>query len=107
MRVADKTKSEMTMPKKKSLLPMEKVPYLSPKEKIGHNKTVPLADRLSLSPEEASALTGIGVTRIREAAGDCILVARKHGTRTIILPDDLKAWLNAMPTIEQNKSRPE
>jgi len=25
------------------------------------------------------------------------LVAHKHGVRVIILPDDLKAWLNAMP----------
>jgi excisionase family DNA binding protein len=60
-------------------------------------KVVPLADRLSLSPEEASALTGIGTTRIREAVDDCMLKAHKHGTRTIILPDDLKAWLKAMP----------
>jgi excisionase family DNA binding protein len=58
---------------------------------------VSLPDRLSLSPEEACALSGIGVTRIREAVGSGALVAHKHGTRTIILPDDLKAWLKAMP----------
>jgi hypothetical protein len=32
---------------------------------FGQKGVVPLADRLSLSPEEASALTGIGLTSIR------------------------------------------
>jgi excisionase family DNA binding protein len=67
---------------------------------------VPLAERLSLSPEEASALSGIGVTRIREAVASGALEAHKHGTRTIILPDDLKAWLKAMPLAEK-KDRPD
>jgi hypothetical protein len=62
---------------------------------------VPLKDRLSLSPEEASALTGIGLTRIREAARGA-LNARKHGKNTVILPDDLKAWLEALPMIDKN-----
>ncbi len=52
---------------------------------------------MSLSPEEASALTGIGTTRIREAVDDQVLKAHKHGTRIIILPDDLKEWLKALP----------
>jgi hypothetical protein len=29
------------------------------------------------------------------------LVARKHGKNTIILQDDLKAWLKALPMIEK------
>jgi hypothetical protein len=58
---------------------------------------VPLADRLTLSPEDASALSGIGVTRIREAIYSGALPARKHGVRWIIFPDDLKAWLKALP----------
>ncbi|WP_456851897.1 helix-turn-helix domain-containing protein [Bradyrhizobium sp. USDA 4501] len=69
---------------------------------------MPLADRLSLSPEEASALSGIGLTRIREAVASGALEAHKHGIRTIILPDDLKAWLKAMPLASEQKSdRPE
>lgn len=60
---------------------------------------VPLAERFSLSPEEASALTGIGLTSIRQAAAEGELIGRKHGTRTLILPDDLKAWLRSLPTI--------
>lgn len=62
---------------------------------------VPLKDRLSLSPEEAAALTGIGLTSIRAAAKGP-LVARKFGTRTIILKSDLMAWLEALPRIDKN-----
>ena len=58
---------------------------------------VPLKDKLSLSPEEASALSGIGLTSIREAVKDAKLAARKHGKRTIILPEDLKTWLARLP----------
>jgi excisionase family DNA binding protein len=64
---------------------------------FGQKKAVSLTDRLSLSPEEASALTGIGLTSIRQAVASHALTARKHGRRTIILPDDLKAWLKALP----------
>jgi excisionase family DNA binding protein len=66
---------------------------------FGQKGVVPLADRLSLSPEEASALTGIGLTSIRQAAASGALKTRKHGTRTIILREDLKDWLQAMPVI--------
>jgi Helix-turn-helix domain len=53
----------------------------------------------SLSSEEASALTGIGLTAIRRAASSGALDTRKHGKRIIILPDDLKAWLKSPPGI--------
>ena len=66
---------------------------------FGQKEKVALKDRLSLSPEEASALTGIGLTSIRQAVASHALAARKHGRRTIILPDDLKAWLEALPKI--------
>jgi hypothetical protein len=46
---------------------------------FGQKSVVPLAERLSLSPEEASALTGIGLTSIRQAAASGALTARKHG----------------------------
>jgi excisionase family DNA binding protein len=66
---------------------------------FGQKGVVPLAERLSLSPEEASALTGIGLTSIRQAAASGALKARKHGTRTIILRKDLEEWLQALPMI--------
>ena len=63
---------------------------------------VPLKDRLSWSPEEAAAMTGIGLTRLRESARIGTLVARKHGSRTIILRSDLMAWLEALPLADKN-----
>jgi excisionase family DNA binding protein len=64
---------------------------------FGQKGKVPLAQRLSMSPEEASALTGIGLTSIREAIKKECLKAKKHGRRTIVLSDDLKGWLKALP----------
>jgi hypothetical protein len=74
---------------------------------FGQKKRVPLSERLSLSPEEASALTGIGTTSIRAAASVGALVARKHGKNTVILPDDLKAWLKALPRIDKKTTNEE
>ena len=64
---------------------------------FGQKGKIPLSERLSVSPEEASALTGIGLTSIREAISSGYLKAKKHGRRTIILPDDLKVWLKSLP----------
>jgi hypothetical protein len=63
----------------------------------GRRESFRLSERLSVSPEEASALTGIGLTSIRGAISSGDLKAKKHGRRTIILPDDLKVWLSALP----------
>jgi len=63
---------------------------------------VPLKDRLALSPDDAAALTGIGLTSIKNATYSGALVARKLGKNTIILPDDLKAWLKALPIMAEN-----
>src|SRR5260370_30549283 len=57
---------------------------------FGQKGKVPLSERLSVSPEEASALTGIGLTSIREAISSGDLKAKKHGKRTIIRPDALR-----------------
>jgi hypothetical protein len=80
------------MPKKKPQLPKEKV-------------MVPLPDRLSLSPEQTSALTGIGISRVREAirAGD--LDAHRNGASIVILPEDVRVWLKALPAVEKTKDR--
>lgn len=63
---------------------------------------VPLKDRLSLSPADASALTGIGITSIKNATYSGALVARKFGKNTVILPNDLRAWIEALPLIDKN-----
>ena len=64
---------------------------------FGQKGKVPLSERLSVSPEEASALTGIGLTSIREAISNGDLKAKKLGRRTIILPEDLRGWLKTLP----------
>jgi len=64
---------------------------------FGQKDVVPLAQRFSLSPEEASALTGIGLTSVREAISGGSLKAKKHGRRVVILPNDIKEWLHSLP----------
>ncbi|MBR1027351.1 helix-turn-helix domain-containing protein [Bradyrhizobium liaoningense] len=58
---------------------------------------VPLSERLSLSPDEASDLTGIGVTTIRAAYKSGALKSFNNGTHKKIKRVDLDAWLNALP----------
>jgi len=58
-------------------------------------------EREGLSISEASVFAGIGRTKIYEAINDGSLIARKHGKRTIILRDDLRAFLAALPAVAQ------
>ncbi|MGB3044148.1 MAG: helix-turn-helix domain-containing protein [Xanthobacteraceae bacterium] len=64
---------------------------------FGQKDVVPLAQRFSVSPEEASALTGIGLTSVREAISGGALKAKKHGRRIVILPNAIKDWLDGLP----------
>jgi excisionase family DNA binding protein len=68
---------------------------------------VPLADRLSVSPQQVSALTGIGISRVREAIQSGDLDAHRNGASFVILRDDIKVWLNALPAVELRKDRPD
>jgi excisionase family DNA binding protein len=54
-------------------------------------------DKLAFSPNTASEATGIGRTKIFQAIRDGSLKARKYGSRTVILRDDLLAWLLTLP----------
>jgi len=53
---------------------------------FGQKGKVPLSERLSVSPEEASALTGIGLTSIREAISSGDLKAKEHGLKCCRTP---------------------
>jgi excisionase family DNA binding protein len=57
-------------------------------------------DREGYSIPEAAVVASIGRTKIYEAIGDGSLIARKHGRRTIILRDDLHAFLTALPAVK-------
>ena len=51
---------------------------------------------LSLSIEEARAMTGLGRTKLYQLINSGDLKARKLGKRTIILKDDLDAFLASL-----------
>jgi excisionase family DNA binding protein len=53
--------------------------------------------REGLSIAEACAVAGIGRTKLYEAIADGRLQARKLGKRTLILRDDLRQFLAALP----------
>jgi excisionase family DNA binding protein len=52
--------------------------------------------QISLSIEEAQTATGIGRTKLYQAINTGALRARKYGKRTIILKDDLDAFLTGL-----------
>jgi excisionase family DNA binding protein len=66
-------------------------------------KEVALTDRLALSVIEASALAGVGRSQIYVAISTGALAARKRGRSTLILPADLRAWMNALPIYTPSK----
>jgi excisionase family DNA binding protein len=51
---------------------------------------------LSLSIEETSAVTGLGRTKLYQLINSGDLKARKLGKRTIVLKDDLDAFLASL-----------
>ncbi|WP_027167297.1 hypothetical protein [Mesorhizobium sp. WSM3224] len=56
--------------------------------------------KLGLTIDEAVARSGLGRTKIFENIKLGKLTARKAGRRTIILSDDLSAFLKALPVRE-------
>lgn len=55
---------------------------------------------LALSVDKAAAAAGIGRTKIYEAIKLGKLKAKKAGRHTVILTDDLKAFLESLPAKE-------
>ena len=49
---------------------------------------------------EVCQRTGLGRTSIYAAIKTGALVARKHGRRTVVLGDDLSAFLRGLPTAQ-------
>jgi excisionase family DNA binding protein len=59
----------------------------------------------ALQPEgltlaEASAVSGIGRTKLYEAISAGALIARKCGSRTIVLRDELMRYLRSLPEVQ-------
>lgn len=58
---------------------------------------------LAISIIEAAKRTGLGRSSIYEAIGRGDLKIRKNGRRSLILVDDLKAWVSAMPEAKPSR----
>lgn len=56
-------------------------------------------DRIAVSIDQAVEISGIGRTALYAAIKSGQLLARKFGRRTLIAVDDLKAFLNRLPTV--------
>ncbi len=55
------------------------------------------SDKLAFSVDEAAKAAGVGRTLTFQEIRDGNLIARKIGRRTIILREDLEAWLKSRP----------
>jgi hypothetical protein len=61
----------------------------------GQAKELP---RLSYTLDEAALVTGLARTRLFQAVRDGRLTVRKDGKSTVVLVDELTAYLKALPT---------
>jgi excisionase family DNA binding protein len=59
---------------------------------------------LAISIIEASRRAGVGRSSIYEAIGRGELPLRKNGRRSLILVDDLKAWVAALPEAKPTRN---
>ena len=50
--------------------------------------------------DDVKKASGFGHTKIYEEIAAGRLIARKAGRRTFFLPEDVEAWLRAMPVVE-------
>jgi excisionase family DNA binding protein len=55
---------------------------------------------IALSIPEAAKFSGIGRTRLWELVSSGKVRAVKHGTRTLVLTDSLRAYVESLPAVE-------
>lgn len=57
-----------------------------------------MSEKQALTCREVCRLTGLGRTKVNEEMREGRLRARKVGSRTLILAEDLDAWLESLPS---------
>ena len=67
--------------------------------KLSPSSTPPLPERLAYSIPESAKAANSSRSSIYLAIARGELIARKHGKRTIILPDELRRYLQGLPQI--------
>lgn len=60
--------------------------------------------RLAYSVDEAARVAGIGRTKMFAEIRQRKITAKKVGRRTVISVADLNAWLNSLPSIQENQN---
>jgi excisionase family DNA binding protein len=54
---------------------------------------------LALTVSEACTAARVGKTALYEAIASGALIARKRGRKTLVLPSDLREWIERLPSI--------
>ena len=72
-------------------------------EKKPLNPHVEVVHKLAYSIPEAVAATGLGRSLIYDDIATGALKARKRGSRTIIMVDELRRYLTALPEMEASR----
>ncbi|MFF9553160.1 helix-turn-helix domain-containing protein [Methylobacterium fujisawaense] len=67
-------------------------------------RPAPHVEAEALTIEEACAASGLGTTYLYKAMAKGELRARKAGRRTIIMRDDLRSFLAALPAFQSEAS---
>lgn len=60
---------------------------------------------IALTIPEAVKASGVGRSSLYEAIASGQLPARKLGRRTLIMANDLRNWLDALPALRPSKRR--